>query len=650
MERTDASQDFAYVHELFEQQVERTPDRIALVYHDRQLTYQALDQYSNRLAYYLKQKGVRPETIVGVYVGDPINSVIGILGVFKAGGAYAPLNIDEPRNRTDSHLRNAQIQHVIVDSHSSVGFELTNGQIIDLDKDVKSSDHVPLEDLEVELHPKNLAYVIHTSGTTGKPKGVAMVHDAFSNLISWHTKTLGGDNVRTLLFTSFSFDASNQELFSTICVGGILYLIDDSMRRDPFELIPFIQKNKIGRIFLFFAPLHNLMIIANDQELVFDHLRDVITSGEPIKMTSQLLNFFSRNTTCHFVNTYGLTETHTVTSFVFPSSPHSWPTHAPIGPSINHTKVDLLDEQREFLGKSQYGEIYVSGLCLARGYLNRPDLTAEKYLPFPFADTAGERMCRTGDLGRWLPDGSLECLGRRDHQVKIRGYRVELSEVEATIARHPCVNEAVVIARAKESHESFSSQARREAPGNLNAITSHLVAYMVVHPHQKVTINMLRTYLEEHLPHYMIPSFFVFLDTLPLSKNGKVDRSLLPNPKTRGVSSECPIDPPRNPVEEVVSGLWGHVLDYENVGLHSNFFELGGDSLSATRLISEIRKLFQCEIGVRSLFENPTVAEFAQELVSISMGRQNMQDTAKLILQVAELSEEEVDNSILRQT
>ncbi|MGB0909137.1 MAG: non-ribosomal peptide synthetase [Nitrospirales bacterium] len=647
MGNNNADHNFASVHELFERQVERTPDRIALVYKDHQFTYQALNQQSNRLAYRLKQIGVRPETIVGIYVGHPTNSVIGILGVLKAGGVYTPLNINDPRNRIIAHLRHAKVQHVILDSHSSTNCDWTGSHTINLDQDIQQTDQVPQEGVNVGIHPKNLAYVIHTSGTSGEPKGVAMAHDAFANLISWHTKTLNGDNVKTLLFTSFSFDASNQELFSTICVGGTLYLIDDTIRHDPFQLISFIQENTIGRMLLFFAPLQNFMAIANDQELVFDHLRDIITAGEPIKMTSQVINFFQRNDTCRFINMYGLTETHTVTCFIFPSNPHSWSTHASIGLPISQTKISLMDEQLERLGAKECGEIYVSGLSLARGYLHRPDLTAEKYIPFPYGDVPGERACRTGDLGKTLPDGSLECLGRCDHQVKIRGYRVELSEIEAALTRHASVREAVVISQTDEPLKKINSSVSGEDSDNSRPIISHLVAYLVINPHQVVTIQTLRAYLNEHLPHYMIPSFFVFMKKIPLSRNGKVDRQLLPIPNLQDEAVESVCDAPRNPVEEVMLGLWKNVLNHENVGIHSNFFEWGGDSLAATRLISEFRKLFQYELGVRSLFEYPTVAEFSQKLGKLTAGHQNIHATARLILMVAELSEEEVDEKFL---
>ena len=650
MNRTNARRDFAYVHKLFEEQVERTPNRIALVCDDCQFTYKAINQLSNRLAYHLQQQGVRPETIVGLYVGNPVNSVIGILGILKAGGAYTSFNIDDPCNRTNAQVRNAQVQHIIVDSHSSSDLELADRQIINLDRDILQTDPELKEGGGIDLHPKDLAYVIHTSGTTGEPKSVAMSHEAFSNLISWHTMTLGGENVRTLLFTHFSFDASNQELFSTICVGGILYLIDDTIRHDPFELVSFIQERQIGRILLFFAPLQSFLAITNDQELQFHHLREIITAGEPLKMTSPILNFFHRNRTCRFVNMYGLTETHTVTCFLFPANTHAWPTRIPIGPSISHTKIALLDEQKENLEKEQCGEIYISGICLARGYLNRPDLTAEKFLPHPSEDSPGERVCRTGDLGRQLSNGLLECVGRLDHQVKIRGYRIELAEVEAAIAQHPCINEVVVIAQANENTESFHHDTSGKDLRHSNAITSHLLAYLVVHPRQELTIHTMRTYLTEYIPQYMIPSHFVFLDSLPLSKNGKVDRNVLPKPTTREGSAAQQKDTPRNPVEEVLMGLWGDVLDNEKIGIHTNFFEFGGDSIAATRLISEIRKLFQCDLGVRSLFENPTVAEFVTTLTTNSIAHQNIQDTAKLILHVAKLSEEEVEKSLLHES
>ena len=595
------------------------------------------------------KKGVKPETIVGIFTGNPANSVIAILGVLKAGGAYAPLNPNDPPKRLHSHLRNAQIRHLIVDSQSSLDLEIANGHIFNLDRDLGSTDPLPLESLGVEIHLKNLAYVIHTSGSTGEPKSVAMGHESFSNLISWHTRTLGGENLRTLLFTPFSFDASNQELFSTICVGGILYLIDDSIRHDPFELLSFIQEKRIGRILLFFAPLQNFIIAANEQELSFPHLCDIITAGEPIKITSQLLHFFLRNNTCRFVNMYGLSETHTVTCFLFPHNPETWPGNAPIGFPISRSNVNLLDDKYELAEKGESGEIYVSGVCLARGYLNRPDLTAEKYLPCPYGDTPGDRTCRTGDVGKRLSDGTLECLGRRDHQVKIRGYRVELSEVEAIMARHPCVNKTIVVARTRGGNESLDSQNRGEDPVHSQAVSLHLVAYVVVSLQQEVSIPELRAYLQEHLPQYMIPSSFVFLEKFPLSKNGKVDRNLLPVPKMGEAYHEVQEGVPRNPIEQVLLGLWENFLELENLGIHDHFFGLGGDSLAATRLISEIRKLFQCELGVQSLFENPTVEEFEKKLAAILGDDQKILNTAELILRIAELSEEEVDQKILHQ-
>ena len=646
MWRADAGHNFASVHELFERQVERTPDRIALVYKDRLLTYQALNQQSNQLAYRLKQKGVRPETIVGIYVGDPANSVIGILGVLKAGGAYSPLNITDPCIRIHTHLQNAHIQHVILDRYSPTDFGWDDHLTFNLDEDILQTDPAPQDKLIVKLHPKNLAYVIHTSGTTGEPKGVAMSHDAFSNLISWHTQTLGGDNVRTLLFTSFSFDASNQELFSTLCAGGILHLIDDTIRHDPFELISYVQEHRIGRLLLFFAPLQHFLAIANDQELVLSDLQEIITAGEPIKLIAQIHNFFLRNHACRFINMYGLTETHTVTCFFFPANPHSWTPHASIGPPISHTHIHLMDERQQLVEAEECGEIYVSGVSLARGYVNRPDLTAERYLPFPYGDVPGIRICRTGDLGQRLPDGSLECLGRRDHQVKIRGYRVELSEVEAAITRHTSVREAVVIAQTDKPQTPDPTRVSGRTLSNSNDGTLHLVAYLVILPQQNVTSQTIRAHLSEQLPSYMIPSFFVFLEKLPLSRNGKVDRNLLPSLKTQELLMDQHLDLPRNPLEQVMLGLWAHVLDYENVGIHTNFFDHGGDSLAATRLISEIRKLFLCDLGVRSLFEHPTVAEFAGELERCSADHSNIHETAKLILEIADLSEAEVDEKL----
>ena len=634
--------EYSCVHYLFERQVNLKPDRIAIVYNGFQITFQTLNSRSNQLAHYLRAKGIGPESIVAIYVTDPIKAVIGILGILKAGGAYAPLSREDPANRINFILGDSKIQFVVVDNASPGDFEFANSNIIDLDDNQRSINSCSTQNLNFEIYQKNLAYVIHTSGTTAVPKGVAMSHDAFFNLISWHTKKLGGENLKTLLFTSLNFDASNQEIFSTLCIGGILYLIDDTVRKDPFELASFIKEKFIQRILLFYAPLQNFMIAANDQELVFS-LCDIITAGEPIKITSQLIKFFGRNRDCRFFNMYGLTETHTVTSYQFPLNPKSWTTSAPIGSSIPNTHMTLFELEKSFERNTNSGEIFVSGVCLARGYSNHPELTADKFLPNPFGDVPGERMYRTGDLGRKLADGSYECLGRKDQQVKIRGYRVELGEVEAALLRHVNINEVAVIAKRGRSGKEPESAEGEEETRFSNSVTQYLIAYVVVDTKEEITTKKLRGYLKDIIPDYMIPGHYVFLEKLPLSENGKIDRNLLPDRHDEINYHDRQIDAPRTPLEEVLVELWEETLHHDHVGIQENFFELGGDSMVATRLVAEIRDLFQYELSLQILFENPTVFQLAKTLMQHSRECPDIQESAKLILRVAEMSEDEVD-------
>ena len=409
MDQSDGSiANCKYVHTMFERQAALTPDRIALVWKDYYLTYRAVNEYSNQLAQILQNKRIGPETVVGIYVKNPAKTVIALLAVFKAGGAYAPLNMNDPSPRINSILHISKIQYVIVEGEVAPDLEFDQRTIINLDTIFYQVGRGYNGNLDVDINPQNIAYVIHTSGTTGEPKGVAMSHEAFHNLIFWHAKTFGGDNLRTLLFTSFSFDASNQELFSTICVGGVLYLTDDIIRKDPFALANFLQEHSIQRMLMFYAPLQHLIDAANRQNLAFD-LCEVITAGEPIKITAQLLTFFSRHKGCRFFNMYGLTETHTVTGFEFPQNPNSWPTDAPIGCPIDHTHIHLFDEQNEIVNIGECGELGISGISLARGYFMRPDLTAERFLSNPVGDRPGDRIYLTGDIGRELSDGSFVC-------------------------------------------------------------------------------------------------------------------------------------------------------------------------------------------------------------------------------------------------
>jgi amino acid adenylation domain-containing protein len=444
----------------------------------------------------------------------------------------------------------------------------------------------------------NLAYVIYTSGSTGKPKGVVMTHSALSNLIFWQIKNFVlPSEARTGQFASLSFDVSFQEMFSTLCAGGTLVLISESVRQNTLDLMNFVVDNRIERLFLPCVVLQQLAEIGDTHKPILTRLREVITSGEQLQITQNVRNLFKTLDDCVLHNQYGPSESHVVSIYTLIGSPDTWPVLPPIGRPIDNTSLYLLDKNLQPVPIGVPGEVYIGGVCLAKGYLNRPELTAERFIPNPFVNCAEERLYKTGDLARFLPDGNVDFLARIDNQVKIRGFRVELGEVRSVLGHHPDILEAVVIVR-------------QDAPG-----TKRLAAYIVLKNAQAHSITSIRRFVAEKLPSYMVPSDFVILDSLPLTPNGKVDYQALPIPTTRP-KIEGEFVGPRTPVEELLVKIWAEVLNFNEIGIHDNFFELGGNSLLATQVISKIRKIFQINLPLRIIFETPTISDMLNTLVT----------------------------------
>ena len=582
----------ACVHQLFEQQVERTPDAPAVMFGEETLSYRELNSRANALANLLRSQGLGADSVVGICVERSFDMVASVLAVLKAGAAYLPLDPAYPHERLQFMLEDSHAAILLTQTKLRHVFPNRNMPAIFLDEDWPHGAHPNGENPENITTPENLSYLIYTSGSTGKPKGVAMVHRALVNLIDWQLKDSRLDAAaKTLQFTSLSFDVSFQEIFSTLCLGGTLVLIPAELRLNPPELWNFIAREKIARIFLPFVALQQLADAAVAEGTTADALREVVTAGEQLQVTPRLREMFARHPEATLHNHYGPSETHVVTALTLSGDPQQWPALPSIGRPIQNTHIYLLDENGEPAPPGVPGELCIGGVALARGYFERPDITAEKFIRDPFREEPGARLYKTGDLARWLPNGEIEFLGRIDQQVKIRGYRVELGEIEAALNKLPAVRESVVVARER-------------LPGQ-----KELVAYLIAHQTGIVDTMQLRQELKQHLPDQMVPSSFVFLEKFPLTSSGKVDRKSLPIPGLRIVAAAPapPSERPWLPIQFQLVQIWEEVLGVKPVGIRDNFFELGGHSLLAVKMMDRVREITGRQLPVTALFKKATI-------------------------------------------
>jgi len=585
--------------DLFQEQVEKTPANLAVVFEGQSLTYQALNTKANQLAHYLIEQGVQAETLVGICVERSLEMVIGLLGILKAGGAYVPLDPEYPAPRLQFMLEDSQAPVLLTQTHLIDRLPASQAKLVGLDRDwAKIATYSASNPLKPSW-PENLAYVLFTSGSTGRPKGVAMPHEALYNLISWHQESAQLHSpAKTLQFTSLNFDVSFQELFSTFCVSGQLVLIAEETRRDVTALFNYLYLHQVERLYLPFVALEHLAKeAAAHSEKLF--LKDIITAGEQLKKTAALTHFFAQHDQCRLHNHYGPTETHVVTSYLLHAFPADWAELPPIGQPIANTQIYLLDAHHTPTPIGIPGELCLAGKGLARGYLNRPELSHEKFIEI---NLFGEpkRVYKTGDLARWRSDGNLEYLGRLDHQVKLRGFRIELGEIEATLAQHDAVSEAVVVLLKDESNP-------------------RLAAYLTLATPTDDTASVLRTWLKARLPEYMLPASFTVLDKLPLTPNGKIDRKALPAPDLAQAQSVVPVEP-QSDFERLLSQIWSEVLGYDITNTNTDFFEAGGHSLLATQLVSRIRERFAIEMPLKKVFEHARLQEQADWLTHQQRG------------------------------
>lgn len=588
------------IHQLFEQQVEKTPDAVAVVFNNEQLTYQQLNQQANQLAHHLQKLGIKPETPVGICVERSIAMLVGLLGIIKAGGAYVPLDPAYPKERLAFVIEDAKIRVLLTQKNLMVVLPEHQAQVVCLDSNWEEIAQ------QSELNPinkattNNLIYIIYTSGSTGQPKGVQITHGAVANFLNSMCLSPGLSEKDVLLaVTTLSFDIAALEIYLPLIVGARLVMVSREVATDGTQLLAKLTSS--GITIMQATPATWRMLLAVGWQ--GSSQLKILCGGEVLdsSLANQLLERGSE-----VWNLYGPTET-TIWSAVQKVESKT-DGIVSIGRPIANTQFYILDQHQQLVPIGVSGELYIGGAGLARGYINRPELTVDKFILNPFEKAGGrgaevptalktqhsqdKRLYKTGDLARYLPDGNIEFLGRIDFQVKVRGFRIELGEIEALLAQHPAVRETVMIASSDSS-------------GN-----KRLVAYVVPQT-EVVEQHDLRCFMQEKLPEHMIPSAFVVLEALPLTPNGKVDRRALPAPEqTQQLLLQTSI-PPRTFVEEMVVNIWSKVLSLEHIGINDNFFELGGHSLLATMVIARLREAFGIELPLRCLFEAPTVASLS---------------------------------------
>ena len=580
----------ACIHELFEARAREMPDREALVHDGSSLSYGELNERANRLAHHLTDLGLGPGKLAGVWLDRSEDMVVALLAVLKAGGGYVPLDPAFPQDRIEYMLQDSGLSILVTDA--GLGATLAGPgsiRVVELDTEAAQIAARPGTELPASASATDIAYVIYTSGSTGKPKGVEIEHRAFVNFILSMLREPGIDaDDRLLAVTTISFDIAGLELFGPLTAGGCVILADRETALDGQRLAALIETS--GATMMQATPASWRLLLEGGRWKSTG--LKILCGGEalPRELADRLLA-----TGGELWNLYGPTET-TVWSTVArvrPGPEHPW-----IGKPIANTRVYILDAARQPVPVGVPGELYIGGEGLARGYLGRPELTAERFVPDPFAAEAGARMYRTGDLARWRADGSLHCLGRADNQVKIRGYRVEPGEIEAALARHAAVDQAVVVARPDASGEH------------------RLIAYLVSAARTGTEPAELRRFLAETLPEYMIPSAFVSLDELPKTPNGKVDRKALPDPDYGDVSTGASYAAPVGETELAVASIWQGILNLEKVGRHDNFFDLGGHSLLIVQVQNRIQGRLGMSVNLVDLFRHPTVSALASFLES----------------------------------
>jgi amino acid adenylation domain-containing protein len=596
------------IHQLFQEQAARTPDELAIIFGNERVTYGELNARANHLAHHLRGRGVGPEVPVAICVERSVEMIVALLGVLKAGGAYVPLEPKYPAERTSFILEDSQARLLLTQERFTDSLPASAVETIYLDTETNEET----VNLDVELLAENAAHVIYTSGSTGQPKGVLSSHRASVNRFAWMWQTypFAAGEV-CCQKTSLSFVDSIWEIFGPLLRGVPLVIIPDEVVKDPDQFLDALAVNKVTRLVLVPSLLRVMLETGQDLSHTLGSLRYCVCSGEtlPVDLASafreqlphtKLINLFGSSEVAADVTCYEVDNTHGLDSI-------------PIGRPIANTELYILDSNFEPVPVGVPGEICIGGEGLARGYLARPELTAERFVAHPFSKQPGARLFRMGDIGRYLPDGNVEYRGRRDHQVKIRGFRVELGEIEATLVKHPQVEQAIVVAVDGEREKQLVAYltANGEAPANTE----------------------LRAHLRRTLADYMIPQGFVLLDSFPLTASGKINRLALPRPKPGELATRADFIAPRNPTEEVLASIWSNILDVTDVSALDDFFALGGHSLLLVQVASQIRESLHVQLPLRSLFEAPTLAALAERVDAARRTAAGIDDAPLVVVQ-----------------
>jgi amino acid adenylation domain-containing protein len=599
------------VLQLFERQVERDPAALAVTSGHGQLTYGELNQLAEELAVQLRASGVGPEMLVGLCVSRSPAMLVGALGIFKAGGAYLPLDPTEPEARLNFMFNDAGVSVVVTEESLKAKMAGDKRQVIALDQmghlvgPVNAAQNPAVEKTTDAITPKTLAYVIFTSGSTGTPKGVEITHESLANLVSWHQsafKVIPQDHASCV--ARVGFDAAVWEIWPYLTAGASLHVPDGEKLKDPQAFQSWLIDHAITISFVPTPMAERLLALPWPANTA---LRMMLTGGDTLHI------YPSANLPFLLVNNYGPTECAVVATSGLVSSQRGENRLPPIGRAIDNTQVYVLDESMREVLPGTAGEIYIGGPGVARGYRNRPELTAEKFLPNPFD---GSRLFKTGDCAQVLPDGQIAFLGRFDEQIKIRGFRIEPNEIAAALNEHPAVSQSVIAAR------------------EVTCGDSRLVAYLVPRAGHLAAVSELRDFLSARLPAYMVPAIYVSIDTIPLTPNGKVDRASLPAPDASNTLGEDVFHAPQSEVEQVVAGILAPLLGVERVDVEANFFALGGHSLLGIQLISRVRDALGVELSLRTVFESPSVVELSAEIERL------------LCAKLEAMSEEEVQRTL----
>jgi|HubBroStandDraft_6_1064221.scaffolds.fasta_scaffold54081_1 amino acid adenylation domain-containing protein len=593
----------ACVHELFEQQVARDPDAVAVVFKGRQMSYRELNWRANQVAHYLRKRGVGPEILVGVCFEHSPEMVIALLGVWKSGGAYVPLDPAYPPERLSFMVSDARVKVLVTDEKCKNLLPSNNDRAVCLDSDWTVIAQESGGNLTAAAIPSNLAYVMYTSGSTGQPKGAMIQHSGLVNYLCWAIKAYAVEaGCSVPVHTSISFDLTVTSLYPALLTGGRVELLPEDVGMQ--SLTQAVRDGK-NRSLVKITPSHLELL---SRQLSPDEMAGItktfVIGGEnlPAERLSPWRNFAPAT---RLINEYGPTETVVGCCVYEVQAEDPGDGSVPIGRPIANTQLYVLDPNFEPVPVGVVGELYIGGAGVARGYLNRPELTRERFLADPFSGQRGARFYKTGDLARYRDDGTLECLGRVDDQVKVRGYRIELGEIEATLAGHSGVESCVVLAR-------------EDTPGDL-----HLVGYVAARESESLGAGELQNFLRQKLPDYMVPAHFVFLDSFPLTKNGKIDRKTLPAMSYENAAKQEFVAP-RNEIETKLSAILIKLLNVTRIGIHDDFFELGGHSFLAIKALSQIRAAFEVNLPIESFYKDATIAALASALAGREKSRNRL--------------------------